>query len=77
MCVQTLRTLVDMCSKLTFIININQMYKTVSFIKNCGNSALKARDKNPALEKKPRKPLVSIISLYIYHYICNNYLRYN
>jgi hypothetical protein len=53
------------------------MYKTVSFIKNCGNSALKARDKNPALEKKPRKPLVSIISLYIYHYICNNYLRYN
>jgi hypothetical protein len=24
-CVQTLRTLVDMCSKLTFIININQI----------------------------------------------------
>jgi hypothetical protein len=44
----------------------------MSFIKNRGNSALKARDKNPALEKKTsRKPLVSIISLYIYHYICN------
>ena len=50
----------------------------MSFIKNRGNSALKARDKNPALGKKnSRKPLVSIISLYIYHYICNNYLRYN
>jgi hypothetical protein len=35
------------------LININQIYKTMSFIKNRGNSALKARDKNPALEKKP------------------------
>ena len=25
----------------------------MSFIKNRGNSALKAKDKNPALEKKP------------------------
>jgi hypothetical protein len=37
----------------------------MSFIKNRGNSVLKARDKNPALEKNSRKPLVSIISLYI------------